>query len=82
MQKPSALVAYCPDEIPSPAGGFPPSIDVVVQLTASQGMTPKFRSYSYPHTDVVFTAADLHAFDKLSASLAWMRTLSAVRKGL
>ena len=82
MPRLSTLVAYYPDEIPSPAGGFPPSIDVLVHLAGSQGMAPKFRSYSYPQTDIGFAEADLDTFDKLSASIAWTRTLAAVRKGL
>jgi dienelactone hydrolase len=82
MPKLRTLVAYYPDEIPSPAGGFPPSLDVLVHLAGSQGMAPKFRSYSYPHTDLGFAEADLESFDKLAASLAWTRTLAAVRKGL
>lgn len=82
MPRLSTLVAYYPDEIPSPAGGFPPSIEVLVHLAGSQGMAPRFRSYSYPHTDVGFAEADLDTFDKLSASIAWTRTLAAVRNGL
>lgn len=81
MPKLCALVAYYPDEIPAPLAGFPPSVNVLVHVTASQGMAPKFPSYTYPEVEVGFAEADLDRYDKISASLAWTRTLAAVRKG-
>lgn len=82
MPKLCTLVVYYPDKIPSPAGGFPPSINVLAHIAGSQGMAPKFPSYSYPNVEVGFAETDLEPYDRISATLAWTRTLTAVRKGL
>lgn len=81
MPKLCALVAYYPDEIPAPASTFPPSLNVVVHLAGSQGMAPKYRSYSYPDVQPGFAETDLDEYDKTAAGLAWSRTLATVRKG-
>lgn len=81
MPKLCTLVAYYPDRIPSPAVGFPPSLRVLVHMAGSQGMGPKFHSYSYPEAQPGFAEVDLEEYDQVSASLAWTRTLAAVRKG-
>lgn len=44
-------------------------------------MRPKFHSYSYPEALPGFAEVDLEEYDQVSASLAWTRTLAAVRKG-
>lgn len=82
MPKLCTLVVYYPDEIPSPAGGFPPSINVLAHIAGSQRMAPKFPSYSYPDAVVGFAEVYLESYDRISATLAWTRTLAAVRKGL
>lgn len=81
MPKLCTLVAYYPDRIPSPAAGFPPSLHVLVHMAGSQGMGTKFHSYSYPEAQPGFSEVDLEEYDQVSASLAWTRTLAAVRKG-
>ena len=44
-------------------------------------MGAKFHSYSYPEVQPGFAEVDLEEYDQVSASLAWTRTLAAVRKG-
>lgn len=44
-------------------------------------MEAKYHSYAYPHAETGFAEEDLETYDKVSASLAWTRTLAAVRKG-
>lgn len=44
-------------------------------------MGSKFHSYSYPEAQPGFAEVDLEEYDQVSASLAWTRTLAAVRKG-
>lgn len=75
------LVAYYPTALPHVGAGFPPSLNVVVHLAGSQGMGPKYHSYAYPHAETGFAEEDLETYDKVSANLAWTRTLAAVRKG-
>ena len=81
VPKVCTLVAYYPEKILSPATGFPPNVNVLAHLAGSQGMAPRFRSYSYPDTVPGFAETDLTCYDKVSANLAWSRTLAAVRKG-
>ena len=42
---------------------------------------PKFRHYVYPEAQPGFAEVDLGEFDKVSANLAWSRTLATLRKG-
>lgn len=44
-------------------------------------MAPKYKSYGYPEAESGFAEADLDEYDKVSAGLAWTRTLGTVRKG-
>ena len=82
MPKLCALVAYYPERLPAPTGaGYPPSLGLIVHLAGSQPMAPKFHSYSYPDAEPGFAENDLDQFDKVSAALAWTRTLTLVRKG-
>ena len=82
MSKLCTLVAYYPTELPAVAAGFPPSLTVAVHLAQSQPKAPKtYRSYRYPHAEEGFAEVDLETYDKVSAGLAWSRTLAAVRKG-
>ncbi|KAI4117354.1 MAG: hypothetical protein LQ345_002392 [Seirophora villosa] len=76
-----ALVAYYPDRLPSPGAGYPPSLRVTVHLAGSQPRAPKFHSHSYPEAEPGFAEHDLDQFDKVSAGLAWTRSLELVRKG-
>ncbi|KAL8930761.1 MAG: hypothetical protein Q9208_000302 [Pyrenodesmia sp. 3 TL-2023] len=81
MPKLCALIAYYPDRLPPPAAGFPPSLRIITHLAGSQPEAPKFHSYSYPQAEPGFAEHDLDQFDKVSAGLAWTRSLELVRKG-
>lgn len=83
MSKLCTLVAYYPTELPAVSAGFPPSLNVTVHLTESQPKAPgKYGStYRYPHAEEGFAENDLETYDKVAASLAWSRSLAAVRKG-
>ncbi|KAL8957750.1 MAG: hypothetical protein Q9193_005059, partial [Seirophora villosa] len=76
-----ALVAYYPDRLPPPGAGYPPSLRITVHLAGSQPRAPKFHSHSYPEAEPGFAEHDLDQFDKVSAGLAWTRSLELVRKG-
>lgn len=75
------LVAYYPSSIPSPKTKYPPHLNVTVHLAAVQGFAPAFNNYIYQDVQPGFAEHDLDEFDKVAASLAWTRTLAAVRKG-
>jgi len=77
----AALIAYYPSRIPSPKSKFPPHLDLVVHLAAKQGFAPAFNNFAYQDVDPGFAEHDLDEFDKVSANLAWTRTLGALRKG-
>ncbi|KAA6413014.1 MAG: hypothetical protein FRX48_02757 [Lasallia pustulata] len=83
MAKLCALVAYYPTELPVVTTGFPPSLTVAVHLTESQPKAPKTygSTYRYPHAEEGFAENDLETYEKVAASLAWSRSLAAVRKG-
>ena len=75
-----ALVAYYPTTIPSPKTKYPPHLDVLVHIAASQGFAPAFPNYVYTAVKPGFAEHDLEEYDKVAASLAWTRTLGIVRK--
>ena len=81
MPKLSTVIAYYPDKLPAPHVGYAPSLDVLVHMAGSQGMAPKTRSYNYPNAEPGFAEEDLDEYEKISAGLAWSRTLGTVRKG-
>ncbi|KAL9600729.1 MAG: hypothetical protein Q9219_002970 [cf. Caloplaca sp. 3 TL-2023] len=81
MPKLCALVAYYPNRLPPPGAGYPPSLRVQVHLAGNQAEAPKFNSYSYPEAEAGFAENDLEQFDKVSAGLAWSRSLELLRKG-
>lgn len=81
MPKLCALVAYYPDVLPNPAAGFPPSLNVCIHFAGSHRTVAKYKSYAYPQAESGFAEADLNEYDKVSAGLAWTRTLGTVRKG-
>lgn len=81
MPKLCALVAYYPDTLPNPTTGFPPSVDVCVHVAGAQPTALKYKSYIYPQAEPGFAEADLDEYDKVSAGLAWTRTLGTVKKG-
>lgn len=82
MPKLCTLVAYYPTALPNVNAGFPPSVRVLAHLAGKKNKSsPKWASYMYPHAETGFAETDLEEYDKVSASLAWSRTLDAVRKG-
>ena len=82
MPKLCTLVARCPTTLlPMPAAEYPPRLDVLVHLAGLQGTGPKYRSCAYPEGGQGVAEADLEMYEKISASVAWTRTLGVVRKG-
>lgn len=81
MPKLCALVAYYPEKVPAPGAGFPPSHNVAIHFAGPQSKTPNCRCYSYPGVEAGFAEEDLEQYDKVSASLAWSRSLAVLRKG-
>ena len=82
MNKLCTLVAYYPSQPPHPPAGYPPSLNVVVHFAGAVPKGAKYKAYSYPDAEVGFAEGDLEEYDKVSAGLAWSRSLAAVRKGL
>ncbi|KAI9880011.1 MAG: hypothetical protein M1830_005930 [Pleopsidium flavum] len=82
MPKLCTLVAYYPNALPHVNVGFPPSVRVLAHLAGkNHKSSPKWASYTYPHAEGGFAESDLETYEKVSASLAWTRTLGAVRRG-
>lgn len=82
MHKLCALVAYYPEKLPSPANGFPPSLNVCVHLAGTQTTGAKYKSYVYPGVARGFAQSHLEEFNHISADIAWTRTLGLVRRAL
>ena len=76
-----ALVAYYPEKFPTPSAGFPTSHNVAIHFAGPQSKTPNCRCYSYPGVEAGFAEENLEQYDKVSASLAWSRSLATLRKG-
>ena len=76
-----ALVAYYPGTIPATGAEFPTGHNVAVHLAGPPSNVPNCRVYSYPGVEAGFAQENLEQYDKISASLAWSRTLSILRKG-
>ena len=68
--------------MPAPPAGSPNERHVLVHLAGSQNLVPKCRHYVYPDVQPGFAEEDLDMFHKVSANLAWSRTLATLRKGL
>ena len=76
-----SLIAYYPTTIPSAKARFSSDLDMVVHLAASQILNPTFNKYVYQDVEPGFAEHDLDEYDKVSANLAWSRTLGVLRKG-
>lgn len=76
-----ALVAYYPGTIPAIGAGSPIGHNVAVHLAGPLTNAPNCRVYSYPGVEAGFAQENLEQYDRISASLAWSRTLSVLRKG-
>ncbi|EXJ72555.1 uncharacterized protein A1O5_03701 [Cladophialophora psammophila CBS 110553] len=79
MPKLVAVVAYYPGHVPKTTTSFPPTLNVLIHLAASQRWGTRFPSYRYENTRPGFAEHDLEEFDKIGASLAWSRTLGLLR---
>lgn len=80
MPKLSALIAYYPDKSPIASARFPMSLDVVIHFAGPQSEMPDCRCYSYEGVEAGFAQENHDQYDKVSASLAWSRSLGALRK--
>ena len=81
MPKLCALVAYYPDNSVTPSAQFPMSLNVAIHFAGPQSETPNCRCYSYPGVEAGFAQGNRDQYDKVSASLAWSRSLATLRKG-
>ncbi|KAL8667467.1 MAG: hypothetical protein Q9202_000683 [Teloschistes flavicans] len=75
-----ALVAYYPIRLPIHGAGYPTSLKVLVHMAGTHKIPPKLHAYSYPDAAPGFAESDLDEYDKISAGLAWSRSLNVVRK--
>lgn len=75
-----ALVAYYPERVSGPGVGYPPSLKLVIHIAGSQGFMPGSHAYAYPDAVPGFAEHDLDVYDKISAGLAWSRSLDVMRK--
>ena len=75
------LVAYYPGTIPATSTEFPTGQHVAIHLAGPLSDAPNCRVYSYPGVEAGFAQGNLEQYDKISASLAWSRTLAILRKG-
>lgn len=81
MSKLCAVIAYYPTQYATTSAGYPPNTEVMVHAAGSAKVPLKCKAYNYPQAELGFAESDLEAYDQVSASLAWSRTLGAVRKG-
>ena len=82
MPRICGLVCYYPSKIPVTSTGPPPSLDVLVHVVGQQRSTEPYHSYHYADDTAGFAEANVPAYSKSSAKLAWSRTLALVKKGL
>jgi len=75
-----ALISYYPTAIVNPKVKFPPGLHNTTHLAASQNFAPAFHSYTYENAAPGFAERDLEEYERVSASLAWSRTLGILRK--
>jgi hypothetical protein len=76
-----ALICYYPDTILSPNQKYPSSLNLTVHLTHTQGFSPSYPAFKYSNVEPGFAEHDLDEYDRVAASLAWSRSLAAVRRG-
>ena len=56
------------------------SLNVTIHFAGPQSETPDCRRYSYEGVEAGFAQENHDRYDKVSASLAWSRSLGALRK--
>jgi len=82
MPKLISLIAYYPTQLPAVNSAYPPSVKVAIHLAGTQNIRTSRPVYIYPDARPGFAEEDfLDEYDKVSARLAWSRTLAALRKG-
>ena len=82
INKMNALVCYYPTAFPPPRMGFPPNLKILVhQAIDSRSPPTAYPSFHYPHATKGFAEIGSSQYEKISANLAWSRTLGLVRKG-
>jgi ketosteroid isomerase-like protein len=77
----AALICYYPSSIPNPNASYPSQLNLVLHLTTSQHFAPKFSYYTYNDVVPGFAEHDIEQYNRVATSLAWSRSLGAVRKG-
>lgn len=75
------LIAYYPEKVSASSARFPTSLNIAIHFAGPQSKTPNCRCYSYSGVEAGFAEEDSDQYDKVSASLAWSRSLAALRKG-
>ncbi|KKZ68056.1 hypothetical protein EMCG_06267 [[Emmonsia] crescens] len=81
MPKLCAVVAYYPPRIPEPTGDPPTQLYIKIHLAGTQSFTGKHNCHTYVHAKAGFAELDSPQYDKISAQLAWSRTLACLRRG-
>jgi len=80
-----ALVVYYPTKLPDVDPGVPLEAELVVKsfihLVVDQELVPGCPSYTYKDVRVGFAEVGNGAYDRISANLAFTRTLGVVRGG-
>lgn len=80
LPKLCALIAYYPGLVPTPGARFPMSLNVTIHFAGSPSEMPNCHCYSYSGVEAGFAEENVNQFDKVSASLAWSRSLATLRK--
>ncbi|EEP76112.1 predicted protein [Uncinocarpus reesii 1704] len=81
MPRLCAVVAYYPPTIPNATDGFPPLRKYQIHLAETQQLSGIPYCYTYHGSDVGFAERDSPTFDRVSAQLAWSRTIACLRVG-
>ncbi|KAI9843838.1 MAG: hypothetical protein M1837_006099 [Sclerophora amabilis] len=81
MPKLCALVAYYPTRLPSSTAPFPPGFLVHAHLTEPISDLYPIPNHIYLDAGIGFAERNTGKYHKISANLAWSRTLGTVRRG-
>lgn len=81
MPRLCAVIAYYPTYIPDAGTSFPPSLNYQIHIAETQPFSAKSNCYIYHQSDVGFAERVMPTYDRISAQLAWTRTISCLRKG-
>lgn len=81
MPKLCAVVAYYPSRVPNLSPTLSSPFQVQIHLASTQGFSPRSMSFLYTDAGVGFAERNRDQYDKISARLAWSRTLGCLRRG-